>query len=108
MNTEIVAWPTDEGIWLGDVKEIGWFPFQTKYLRDDLPSLDEIKREESGEVMPPRRVLAIVAQFLESDTSWPYLFKGNHPAKEWRRPDVDEMSRARIFYGLDKEEGTKP
>jgi hypothetical protein len=95
-----VEWPTDEGIWMGFIDGgIGWFPMQTMYLRDDLPTREEMAREAAGEVMPPRKVLAIVAQWPESETSWPYTFQGCHPAKQWRRPDEDELRRALIFYG---------
>ena len=95
-----VPWPTDVGIWRGFVEGgIGWFPLQTLYLRDDLPTGEEMAREAAGEVMPPRRVLAVVAQWLESETSWPYTFQQCHPVKQWRRPTEQEMARAQVFYG---------
>lgn len=83
---EVIEWPTDEGIWMANFESVGWFPIQTMYLRDDLPTVEEMAREKSGEVMPPRKVLAILAQFPESENSWPYTFKSCHPAKGWRRP----------------------
>lgn len=97
---EIVPWPTDEGLWMGNVSAVGWFPFYTKGLEDDLPSREQMRLEkESPETAPPRTILCIVAQWLESDKSWPFLFKSNHPAKEWRRPTEDEECRAKVFYG---------
>ena len=80
-------------------ESVGWFPIRSMYLRDDLPTLEEIAREAAGELMPPRKVLAIVAQFPESEKRWPYTFKGCHPVKEWRRPSADEMEKARKYYG---------
>ena len=90
-GSETVEWPTDEGIWMARFESIGWFPIRSKYLRDDLPTREEMAREAAGEVMPPRKVLAIVAQFPESATSWPFTFQKCHPAKEWRRPTAEEM-----------------
>lgn len=78
---------------------IGWFPLKTLYLRDDLPSREEMAREAAGEVMPPRPVLAVLAQWPESDKSWPFTFKNCHPVKEWRRPTDEEMAKALHFYG---------
>lgn len=97
---EILAWPTDEGIWMADFKSIGWFPIRTMYLRDDCPTAAEMAREAAGEIMPPRPVIAIVAQFPESETSWPYTFQACHPAKQWRRPTVEELARAKHFYSI--------
>jgi hypothetical protein len=100
----LVEWPTDEGIWMGNMGKPGageWFPLKTAPLRDDLPSPEEIAREKAGEVMPPRAILAIVAQWPKSETEWPFLFKGNHPVKEWRRPTPDELQRAKRFYRLE-------
>lgn len=104
MSAEIIPWPTDEGIWMGNIgNRIGWFPLQTRALKDDLPSLEQMRLEkESPETAPPRATLAIVAQFPKSKTSWLYTFQSCHPVNEWRHPDEDEMRRARIFYGLDK------
>lgn len=99
-GSETVEWPTDEGIWMAWIGDTtGWFPLRSKYLRDDLPTREEMAREAAGEVMPPRKVLAIVAQWPESEKSWPFTFKGCHPAQLWRRPTEDEMRRAKIFYG---------
>lgn len=68
---------------------LGWFPFQTMALRDDLVPAGEVGR-----------VLTIVAQWPESKDSWPYTFRGCHPVKQWRRPNADELEKARKFYGL--------
>ena len=96
----VVEWPTDEGIWMGNISSgIGWFPLQTMYLRDDLPSREEMDRAAAGEVMPPRPVLAVLAQWPESEQSWPYTFKGCHPVSEWRRPSDEEKEKALHFYG---------
>lgn len=83
---------------MGNIPEIGWLPLQTMALTDDLPSVEQMRLEAEHEA-PPRRILAIVAQWLESATSWPYTFKGCHPVKEWRRPTKEELFKARIFYG---------
>jgi len=100
-ESEIFAWPTDEGVWMGFLDGgIGWFPLRTMYLRDDLPTLDEIRRQLAGEVMPPRAILAIVAQYPESENHWPFTFKGCHPVSQWRRPNADELKRAQVFYGI--------
>ena len=39
----VVEWPTDEGIWIGWIDGVGWFPMQTMYLRDDLPSREAME-----------------------------------------------------------------
>jgi len=78
-------WPTDEGIWMGFIEPIGWFPMKTKGLIDDLGS---------------NECLAILAQFPKSKDDWPFTFKGCHPATKWRRPTDEEMSKAKIFYGI--------
>src|SRR5437762_2936087 len=83
-------WPTDEGIWLGWIDGgIGWFPMQTMYLRDDLPSREEMEEERRTGVKWIGKPLAVVAQWPESETSWPYTFQKCHPAKRWRRPNED-------------------
>jgi hypothetical protein len=91
-----VEWPSDEGIWMGWIETTSgdWFPLKTMALRDDLP--------RGGETLAnsQRRLLAIVAQWPESEKSWPYTFKGCHPVKRWRRPTEDELRRAKIFYGI--------
>jgi len=93
-------WPTDEGIWMGWIDSgIGWFPMQTMYLRDDLPSKEEIEEERRSGVKWIGKPLVIVAQWPESETSWPYTFQQCHPVKRWRRPTEDETRRAMIFYG---------
>ncbi len=103
--SEFLNWPDGDGIWMANIPEIGWFPLRVKALVDDLPSAEQLHAEAvSPETAPPRRILAYVAQFPESETSWPYLFPGNHPAKEWRRPSMDEMAKADRFYGVSKEE----
>lgn len=100
-NTE---WPTDEGIWMGFHKALGgWFPLLTMALKDDLPSKEQMRLEaESPETAPPRATLAIVAQWPESETKWPYTFKGCHPVKQWRKPTEEELVKARHFYRLDE------
>ena len=98
-TAEILEWPTDEGMWMANFQSIGWFPLRTKYLRDDLPTIEEMAREAAGEVLPARKILAILAQFPESKTSWPFTFQSCHPVKHWRRPTDEEMAKARIFYG---------
>jgi len=98
-----IPWPTDEGIWMGHHEQLGWFPFQTKAMKDDLPSAEQLRLErEAPESAPPRRTLAILAQWLESDHNWPYTFQNCHPVKEWRKPTEDELKRARHFYRLDE------
>ena len=97
----VVEWPTDEGIWMANFPDgIGWLPMETLALRDDLPSKEQRRLEYEHEA-PPRKILAIVARLPLRDGSWPYVFKGTHPAKEWRRPTADEMKRARVFLGLE-------
>ncbi len=97
----VIDWPTDEGIWMGHHKDLGWFPFQTKAMRDDLPSAEQLRLErESPETAPPRRVLAIVAQWLESERSWPYTVQNCHPVKMWRKPTAEELAKAKHFYGV--------
>lgn len=70
------------------------------YLRDDLPTIAEMEEERRTGVHIPREILAIVAQVPQSEISWPYTFQSCHPAKRWRRPDPDELHRAKIFYRL--------
>jgi hypothetical protein len=70
---------------MGFIDSVGWFPMRTKELTDDLGS---------------GACLAILAQFPESASSWPFTFQGCHPVKLWRRPTGDEMERAKVFYGL--------
>lgn len=103
-NPEIIPWPTDEGIWMGNNVDLGgWFPFLTKALRDDLPSAEQLRLErESPATAPPRAVLGILAQWPMTKDSWPFTFKGSHPVKEWRRPTEEELKKARHFYRLDQ------
>src|SRR5579872_6301879 len=83
-HDELFDWPLDEGIWMGNVEAVGWFPFRTMALKDDLPSKEQMRLErESPETAPPRAILCITAQWLQEDSNWPYLFKSNHPAREW-------------------------
>lgn len=92
-------WPTDEGIWIGYVDGVGWMPFQTMFLRDDLPTQQDMAEEKRTGVKWIGKPLAVVAQLPERDGSWPYLFKGSHPVSRWRRPDADELRRAQVLYG---------
>lgn len=83
---EIVEWPTSEGYWMGNIPDVGWIPMKAKYLLNDLPP----------DVGKP---LAIVVQFPESEKSWPFLFSGSHPAKQWRHLTEDEKILTQRFYG---------
>lgn len=106
---ETIDWPTDEGIWMGHHIDLGWFPFLTKALRDDLPTKEQLRLEaESPETAPPRAILMIVAQWPESKSSWPYTVKGCHPVKVWRKPDEEELKRAQTFYGITPTPATAP
>ena len=81
--------------------EPDWFPLQTMAMKDDLPSAEQMRLErESPATAPPRAVLLIVAQWPESELSWPYTFKGCHPVKQWRRPTDDELIKAKHFYQI--------
>lgn len=87
---EVIAWPTADGLWMAYIEAMGcWFPLRAMALRDDL---------DSKNPNPP--VLAIVAQFPESETSWPFTFRQCHPAKRWRRPTDEEKEKAMKFYGI--------
>ena len=103
----MVDWPTDEGVWMANIAlatgsaEPDWFPLQTMAMKDDLPSAEQMRLErESPATAPPRAVLLIVAQWPESELSWPYTFKGCHPVKQWRRPTDDELIKAKHFYQI--------
>ena len=102
--SEEIEWPTTEGIWMGWFEDVGWFPMKTMFLRDDCPTLAMLRIEQEEPLAaPPRRPLALVAQFPESAASWPFTFQKCHPAKKWRRPDEDELFKALAFYGLHSE-----
>lgn len=89
-SQDIIAWPNSDGLWMAFFDSMGcWFPIRTLALRDDL---------DAKNPNPP--VLAIVAQFPESQTSWPFTFRQCHPAKRWRRPTDDERKKAQVFYGI--------
>jgi len=89
MADDVIAWPTDEGIWMADILNDGdWFPLKAVALKDDMPGPE------------PRPTLGIVAQWPESKDSWPFTFQGCHPVKRWRRPSAEELSRAQHFYGI--------
>jgi hypothetical protein len=100
-TTEIIPWPTSDGLWMANITEIGWFPLQVMALKDDLPSLEQMLLEkESPESAPPRAIAGYVAQWPESKGHWPYTFKGSHPVKEWRKPTYEELTKAKQFYNL--------
>jgi hypothetical protein len=86
-----LSWPNEEGMWIGVLDKIGDFPFRVMALKDDL------------DITEPRKTLCFVAQWLESKDSWPYMFSGNHPCKQWRKPTEDELHRANIFYRIEPE-----
>ncbi|HEY1171014.1 MAG TPA: hypothetical protein VGH19_06545 [Verrucomicrobiae bacterium] len=98
----IFPWPTAGGIWMGYIDGgIGWMPMQAMELKDDLPSVEQMRLEKDNPLTaPPRATLAITAQFPQPDGCWPYLFPGNHPVKAWRLPVGDELSRAKKFLGV--------
>lgn len=90
ISEEVISWPTSEGLWMAYFDAMGcWFPIKCKALRDDLDAKD-----------PNPPILAIIAQFPESETSWPFTFRHCHPAKRWRRPTDEEIAKADKFYGL--------
>lgn len=88
----VFPWPVSEGIWMGWLNDC-WFPLKVKELKGDLQDMTATIPDETV-------TIAIVAQFPESETSWPYLFRGNHPVNQWRLPSEEEMVRAKHFYGL--------
>lgn len=89
IDDPVYPWPGGEGIWMGWIEEMKhWFPLRVKELKDDLQGPDFGKP------------IAIVAQFPVSPDSWPYLFRGNHPVTQWRRPTEQELAKAKTFYGL--------
>jgi hypothetical protein len=89
IDDSIFPWPTDEGMWMGWVDHMTiWFPMRAKYLLGDDPS----------NVDTYQKPIALVAQFPESETSWPFLFKGSHPVNQWRRPTEAELEKAKTFY----------
>lgn len=99
-----IDWPTTEGIWIGYIEGVGEFPFKTMFLRDDLPTREMLRIEQEEPLAaPPRRTLALVAQWPESEKSWPYTFKRCHPVKRWRRPTEEELAKALHFYELKSE-----
>lgn len=91
--SDALEWPTSEGIWMGNIPSVGWFPMRVIALKDDLPPIPK----PAGYVPA---TLAYVAEFPESVTSWPYTFHGCHPATEWRLPTEEELFKAQLFYGF--------
>jgi hypothetical protein len=85
-GSETVDWPTEPGIWCGEIPGVGWFPMRVRRWKEYPEGV-------------PHLPMPLVAQFPESKTSWPFTVQGCHPAKSWRRPTDDEMRRAKIFYG---------
>jgi len=81
--------------------DLGWFPFRTMALKDDLPTSEQLAIEASDPAnAPPRATLAIVAEWAFSAEHGAYTFKGCHPVTQWRRPTLEEMAKARHFYRL--------
>ncbi|HEY3898952.1 MAG TPA: hypothetical protein VGM54_10085 [Chthoniobacter sp.] len=86
-EAEEIDWPTEEGIWMAYLEEMGcWFPLKARLLKKYAPGV-------------PHLPMPIVAQWPESIQRWPYTFQRCHPAKRWRRPTEEEMAKARNFYG---------
>ena len=88
---ETVEWPTDKGIWMGYFEAVkDWIPMLTDELKENLPTPN-----------------LIVAQFPESNKSWPYTFQGCHSVNKWRRPTDEELEKAKKFHGISSKDSQK-
>ena len=78
-------------MWMAWIEAIqDWFPLRARLLKEYPPDV-------------PHLEMPIIAQWPESDKSWPYTFKGCHPVKRWRKPTEEELAKAQHFYGQDNQ-----